>query len=228
MIYKDIEYTYKTSKRKTASVYIERDGSVSLIVPDGFDVPQVEEVIEAKRAWIYKGLAEWQSLNSARVKREYVNGESFLYLGKSYRLEKVPVKEQQEPLKLGDEHFYLLDYQSVDPAKVFEGFYRKEAKKVLKERVDLYKKQMGLEPAQIKVMALQNRWASCSVNGNLNFHWKCLMAPLSVIDYIVVHELAHLRQPTHNEAFWNEVDKVLADYQERKAWLSQHGASMEL
>ena len=228
MIYKDIEYTYKSSQRKTASVFVERDGSVALIVPDGFSQTQVEEVIEKKRAWIYKNLAEWEAMNSARIQRQYVNGESFLYLGKSYRLEKRTMKQQRVPLTLGDEHFYLLDYQSVDPAKAFEDFYRQQAKKLLPERIEQYQKKMKLQTSGLKVMDLKNRWASCSANGTLNFHWKCLMAPLTVLDYIVVHELAHLEHPTHNEAFWNEVDKVLPDYQERKAWLTQHGASMEL
>ncbi|NQZ60274.1 MAG: M48 family metallopeptidase [Lentisphaeraceae bacterium] len=228
MIYKDIEYSYKTSRRKTASVYIERDGTVSLIVPNGFSQVMVEEVIEKKLNWLYTGMAEWESMNAARIKREYVNGESFLYLGMSYRLEKVSVDKQVEPLVLKGEYFYLLDYQSVDPAKAFEDFYRTKAKKLLKERIELYEGQMGLKSTGLKVMELQNRWASCSANGNLNFHWKCMMAPLTVLDYIVVHELAHITHPTHNEAFWNEVDKVLPDYHSRKNWLKQYGASMEL
>jgi predicted metal-dependent hydrolase len=228
MIYKDIEYTYKTSKRKTASVFVERDGSVSLIVPNGFTQPQVDEVIEKKLLWIYKSLAEWGSMNSARVQRQYVNGESFLYLGKSYRLEKRSVKEQYVPLVLSDEHFYLLDYQSVKPEEAFEGFYRARAKKILPERVEHYQKQMSLQSSGFKVMDLKNRWASCTANGTLNFHWKCMMAPLTVLDYIVVHELVHLQHPKHNEAFWNEVDKVLPDFQERKTWLTRNGASMEL
>ena len=84
--YKDIEYSLKRSRRKTASIYIERDGSLSVLVPDSLSDADIDSMIESKRKWIYTGLAEWEDLNSTRVKREYVNGESFLYLGRSYRL----------------------------------------------------------------------------------------------------------------------------------------------
>ena len=85
-VYKDIEYTLKHSRRKTASIYIERDGKVSILIPEQLTNKQVEALIESKKRWIYKNLAEWQDLNATRVNREYVNGEGFLYLGRSYRL----------------------------------------------------------------------------------------------------------------------------------------------
>ncbi len=87
---------------------------------------------------------------------------------------------------------------------------------------------MGVHPKAVRVMDLKNRWASCSPGNNLNFHWKCMMAPLTVLDYIVVHELTHLIHPNHTQAFWNEVDKVLPDYQERKEWLTKNGSQMTL
>jgi hypothetical protein len=87
---------------------------------------------------------------------------------------------------------------------------------------------MGVTPVGIKVQELQHRWASCTKAGMLNFHWKCMMAPLTILDYIVVHELAHLIHANHTEAFWNEVDKVLPDYLDRKQWLRVNGAGMSL
>jgi hypothetical protein len=77
-------------------------------------------------------------------------------------------------------------------------------------------------------MELNNRWASCSANGDINFHWKVMMLPLTILDYVIVHELAHLKYANHTAAFWNLVDKVLPDYQERKAWLKFRGAGMDL
>ncbi len=84
--YKDIEYTLKRSNRRTASIYIERDGQVSVLVPNHISVAQLESLLEQKRHWIYTSLAEWQDLNATRIDREYVNGEGFLYLGRAYRL----------------------------------------------------------------------------------------------------------------------------------------------
>ncbi len=81
--YRDIDYFLKKSDRRTTSIYIERDGRVSVLAPEPFDRARIEALIEKKRSWIYRSLAEWEDLNRTRVQREYVNGESFLYLGET-------------------------------------------------------------------------------------------------------------------------------------------------
>jgi len=226
--YKDIEYTLRRSQRKTASIYIERDGQVSVFVPEDLSDAAIEALLERKRKWIYRNLAEWEDLNATRVQREYVNGEGFMYLGRSYRLKLVD--EQETPLLLKDGYFCLrsTNGSAPDADAAFKEFYRQKGKKRIPERVACFQSRMDVEPKAIKILDLKNRWASCSSGGNVNFHWKCMMAPPSVLDYIVVHELAHLIHPNHTEAFWNEVDKVMPDYQDRKEWLRQNGAGMDL
>ena len=96
------------------------------------------------------------------------------------------------------------------------------------DRVAYYQSKMGVQRKAVRILDLKNRWASCSPDGRLNFHWKCMMAPPTVLDYIVVHELAHLIYPNHTKAFWNQVDKVMPDYGERKEWLRVNGAGMDL
>lgn len=226
--YKDIQYSLKSSRRKTASIYIERDGAVSVLVPENLSKRQIQELIESKRKWIYRNLAEWKDLNAARVRREYVNGEGFLYLGRTYRLKLVA--SQDNPLMLKDGYFCLRTNGGTapDPDTAFKEFYRQKGKKRIGERVEHYRKRMGVEPKSVRIIDLKNRWASCSVGGNINFHWKCMMAPPTVLDYIIVHELAHLLYPNHTTAFWNQVDKVMPDYMERKEWLRINGAGMDL
>ncbi|MBC8868958.1 MAG: M48 family metallopeptidase [Planctomycetes bacterium] len=226
MRYKDIPYELKRSKRKTASIYIERDGQVSVLVPRELTTERIEELLEAKRKWIYTNLAEWRDLNATKVHREYVNGEGFLYLGRTYRLKLV--QKQTVPLMLKDGYFCMrLDGES-SPDMVFREFYRGKGRRRIGGRVADYQSKMGVEPKTVRIIELKNRWASCSAGGNLNFHWKCMMAPATVLDYIVVHELAHLIHANHTKAFWNEVDKVMPDYQERKEWLRANGAGMDL
>jgi len=226
--YKDIEYSLVRSRRKTASIYIERDGQVSILVPDKLTDRQVEALLESKRKWIYKGLAEWQDLNARRVHRDYVNGEGFLYLGRSYRLKLV--SDLAEPLMLKDGYFCLrTNNGSVpDADAAFKAFYRAKGAVRIPPRVAYYQAKMDVEPKAVRLLDLKHRWASCSPGGNLNFHWKCMMAPLTILDYIVVHELAHLIYPNHTKAFWNELDKVMPDFQERKEWLRVNGAGMDL
>jgi len=226
--YKDIEYSLVRSRRKTASIYIERDGQVSILVPDKLTDRQVEALVESKRKWIYKSLAEWQDLNARRVHRDYVNGEGFLYLGRSYRLKLVP--DLSEPLMLKDGYFCLRTNNGSlpDADAAFKAFYRAKGIVRIPPRVAYFQAKMDVEPKAVKMLDLKHRWASCSPGGNLNFHWKCMMAPLTILDYIVVHELAHLIYPNHTKAFWNEVDKVMPDFQERKEWLRVNGAGMDL
>jgi predicted metal-dependent hydrolase len=180
--------------------------------------------------WIYRSLAEWRELNGGRVNREWVSGESFMYLGSSYRLELVA--EQDEPLKLKDGRFCLLksvvtDLGTDGASKAFAAFYTDKGQPRLARRVAYFAPKVGVAAGQVEVKDLGYRWASCLKDGDLHFHWKCLMAPLTIIDYIVVHELCHMRHRDHSSAFWNEVDKVLPDYQRRKEWLRVRGVELD-
>lgn len=222
----DIEFTYKTSNRRTASLFVERDGSVHLIVPDHLPVSRIEDIIKSKRTWIYKSLAEWEDLNASRIDREFTSGEGFLYLGRTYRLK--VADNILENFTFRDNQFLIRKGKLKECEELFRDFYKRKGQQKIPERVELYAAKMGLKPKSIKVLELGNRWASCSPDGNLNFHWRCMMAPLSVLDYIVVHELAHLRHMNHTDAFWNEVDKVVPDYREKAEWLKFNGASMSL
>jgi len=224
--YKDITYSLTTSDRKTLSIYIERDGQVSVLAPQDFSQQQIEDVLEQKRGWIYKSLAEWEDLNATRVQREYVNGEGFLYLGRTYRLQ--IVEQQDKPLLLKNGYFTLRSQSLSKADDVFKEFYRQKGNAKLKERVLFYQDKLGVKAKEVRVLELMNRWASCSDKGNLNFHWKCMMAPLTVLDYVVVHELVHLKYKNHTTAFWNEVDKLIPDYLDRKQWLKVNGAVMGL
>ena len=226
--FKDIEYTLVRSRRKTASIYIERDGKVSVLVPEKLTARQVDDILESKRKWIYQSLAEWQDLNANRIQRDYVNGEGFLYLGRTYRLKLV--SDLPEPLMLKDGYFCLRATKGTAPDAdaAFREFYRVKGATRIPPRVAYFQAKMGVKSKSIKIMELKHRWASCTTNGNLNFHWKCMMAPLTIIDYIVVHELAHLIHSNHSAKFWNEVDKVMPDFQDRKNWLRDHGAGMDL
>jgi predicted metal-dependent hydrolase len=229
---RDIEYRLLPgADRKTTDIVIERDGVICVRAPRQMTPEQVDDTVFSKRMWIYRNLAEWHDLNAAHVEREWVSGETFLYLGRHYRLELV--RDQDEPLKLKDGRFALLrsvvEHGGHSAAqKEFEAFYRSKGLPRLRQRVEHFAPRVGVQAGAVEVRELGYRWASCLKNGSLHFHWKCLMAPLSIIDYIVVHELCHLHHRDHTEAFWNEVDKVLPGYRERKEWLRVRGAGLDL
>lgn len=133
------------------------------------------------------------------------------------------------PLLLKEGYFCLKRADKDNAPTIFKEFYRAKGLPRITKRVGHFKELMGVEIGQIRVMDLQHRWASCSTTtSDLNFHWKCLMGPLSILDYIIVHEMAHLKFDNHSDAFWNEVDKIMPDYRERKSWLRFNGAGMDL
>ena len=189
------------------------------------------DIVAAKRPWIYRNLAEWRDLNAARVIRDYRNGEGFLYLGRSYRL--LLMAGQAEALLLKNGRFCLrrdlAEQGAIRAAKVaFRNYYIARGNAWLGERVAYFAPKVGAPIRKIEVRELGHRWASYSPAGNLAFHWKCMMAPPTVIDYIVAHELCHHHHTDHTDAFWNEVDKVLPSWSERREWLRKNGAGLDL
>jgi len=229
---RDIEYQLlRSDQRRTADIVIERNGLISVRVPEHLSEEQADAVVEHKRLWIYRNLAEWRDLNAARVVREWVNGEGFLYLGSAYRL--LLVQEQDEPLKLKEGRFCLqrkiVEAGGEDAAKrIFEKFYAEKALERIKKRVAYFAPKVGVTPISVEVREIGYRWATCTADGRLSFHWKCMMASPKVIDYIVVHELCHWHHRDHTDAFWNEVDKVMPDYAERKSWLRENGSALDI
>lgn len=216
----------KTERRKTVSIFIERDGSVRVLAPISVSDEIIEKTIKAKEYQIFSRLAKWKELNQGHVNRQYVNGQSFLYFGRNYRLE--IVDKQDVPLKMTGGYFYL-DKKYLDKAdKIFKDFYRERISLKINERLKHISEKFTIKPTTVKVLDLQNRWASWTPNNGLNFHWKCAMAPIAVIDYIIIHEMVHLIIPNHSAAFWNEVDKKMPDYKEHAEWLKQNGVKMDL
>ena len=227
----NVSYEVVRSQRSTIDIIIERDGSVLVRAPEWADDDQVANIVESKHYWIYRELAERRDLNATRVLREYKNGESFLYLGRNYRL--TLTSDQDEPLQLKNGRFALrrdlVEQGEIAVAKtVFRDFYVAKGLQRLRGRVAYYAPKVGVESVGVEVRELGHRWASCSSAGKLSFHWKCMMAPQTVIDYIVLHELCHIHHRDHTDAFWNEVDKVMPDFLERKEWLRRNGAGLDV
>ena len=216
----------KRSRRKTGSIYIERDGSVSVLVPESMDDAQVEALLKQYEYRIHKYQAKRQLLNEAAVIREAVNGQAFLYLGRNYYLQFSPEVDQ---VVFRGRYLYAPPASNDDLREMFRVFYRNRGLDFIVPRVQRFAESMGVQVDTVAIIELKNRWASCSVKRpKVNFHWKVMMAPGSVVNYLIVHELAHLKHRRHDASFWNEVDRVLPDYQKQVAWLKQYGAGLSV
>jgi predicted metal-dependent hydrolase len=112
--------------------------------------------------------------------------------------------------------------------EVFIEWYKKAAYEKILERVEWYLQKTGLKYKEVKITNAQKRWGSCSHSGNLNFPWKLVMAPLPVIDYIVIHELVHLEVKNHTRTFWTKVKKLMPEYEKFEDWLKKNGYLLKL
>lgn len=210
------------SQRRTLAIQIKDDGSLIVRAPNRTSKTAILEFVEQHAAWIQRKQAEARSEAAARPK-QFLPGETFWFLGKSYPLEMV--KQQRQPLIL-DGSFKLSEAASARAELVFERWYREQAKTILQERVDLFANQYGFQYLGIKINSARTRWGSCSAKGSLNFSWRLILAPLEQVDYVIVHELVHTIHHNHSKRFWNKVATILPDYKEHKKWFRQHGSRL--
>lgn len=182
----------------------------------------IGDFVELHKSWIEKKLAQVGSRVVEPPKR-FVHGEKFMFLGKSYPLE--IVTGQKKLLVLGGS-FYL-SASVLDKAElIFERWYRRQAKKIIQERVENFAGEYGFQYLGIKITSAKTRWGSCSSTGSLNFSWRLILAPLEQVDYVVVHELVHTIQHNHSKRFWRKVEMIMPDYKERKKWLTKNGRGL--
>ncbi|MBI3739380.1 MAG: M48 family metallopeptidase, partial [Chloroflexi bacterium] len=148
-----------------------------------------------------------------------------LFLGSSFDLKLV--RTQRPSLKF-DNGFHLSQTAQKRGEQVFTRWYKKRAFEIISERVDQYARQYGFEPKKVKITSARTRWGSCSPDRTLNFTWRLVMAPLEVIDYVVVHELVHLRVKNHSKRFWKAVESIFPEYKPQRKWLREHGEKLTL
>ncbi len=193
------------SKRKTVAIIVQRDGKVIVRAPLKASERQIRQFVESKIGWISEKKIQMQDQAPA-LQRKFTAGERFPYLGQDYALSLVSGPRAGLRFEGG---FSLNQNSQAEAALLFEKWYKAAARKVLTERVRFYAQKFGLKYQKIRISSARTRWGSCSSRGTLSFTWRLVMAPLEVVDYVVVHELAHLRVQNHSAAFWAEVAQMI-------------------
>lgn len=222
----DLHFALRCSpRRRTMQITVERNGALIMSAPPWVGQAALREFVLEKRFWIYTKLAEKDRLQRIVPRKEYVDGEGFLYLGRSYRLKLVAT--QDVPLKLTGGRFALRRDALPRAREHFVRWYSEHARAWLASRLPEWRARMQVVPFGIKVQDLGYRWGSCGKGGWLYFHWKTILLPARVAEYVFVHELAHLKEPYHSPEFWLRVERSLPDYEQRKAWLAEHGMDVE-
>jgi predicted metal-dependent hydrolase len=217
-----------STKRRTIGITVERDGQLILASPPEVPMETLEKVVRDKRLWIYSKLLKKESLNPPTAVKEYVSGEGFYYLGRSYRLKLVDGVNRQPPLRLYQSRFELQRDAQAQGRKEFIRWYCDHLRSILDVQIAALVKRVGASPHSVQVRELGYRWGSCGYKGDLYFHWRVAMLPQTMIEYVVVHELVHLIEPHHTTAFWDRVERVVSDWCDRKQWLAENGVSYNL
>ena len=215
----------RSARRRTMQITVERDGTLVLSAPPEVDEQRLRDFVQAKRFWIYTKLAEKDRLLHPVRPKAFVGGEGFQYLGRSHRLKLVAT--QEAPLKLVAGRFCLQTDAVAEGRQHFIRWYSERAKPWLEQRVAAYASRMEVAPAGVKVQDLGYRWGSCGKGDWLYFHWKTILLPARIAEYVVVHEMAHLHEPHHTPAFWTRVERAMPDFLQRKAWLAERGMEVE-
>jgi hypothetical protein len=213
------------SRRRTIALIVQRDGSLTVRAPLRMPDEQILEFVRSHAGWIQKKQAQVKAAPSF-PRKQFVNGESFLYLGNEYPLCLVAV--QKQGLIFTNSRFRM---KLTSPARTrgfFIRWYKQQALKVFTERVAHYSLQNGFRFQKIRISSARTRWGSCNPKGSLSFTWRLVLAPLEAIDYVVVHELAHTQIPNHSKNFWARVAEVMPDYKKRLAWLKKNGRFLTL
>jgi predicted metal-dependent hydrolase len=214
------------SKRRTIALIVERDGTFTVRAPMRTPHSEIESFIRQKEDWIIRTRDKMKSTHDERTsKRQYVDGEKFPFLGSSFDLKLVG---PQRPSLRFDNGFTLSRAAQAKGERVFTRWYKERAFQVISERVEKYSQQYDFAPQQVRISSAKTRWGSCSSSGSLSFTWRLVMAPLEVVDYVVVHELAHLRVKNHSAKFWKLVESICPDYKSHRKWLRENGEKLNL
>ncbi len=218
----DLSFEIRGSgQRSSLQVTVDRNGDLILFAPPECDQATLERFVREKRFWIYRKLAEKELLRQPISDRQYVSGEGFPYLGRNHRL--LLVDAQNTPVKLEDGRFKMVRSAAPEGRQHMVHWYEEHGTSWLSVRVERFAGRVRVRPAAVAVRDLGYRWGSCGKDDKLYFHWRTILLPPRIVEYIVVHELVHLHQAHHTPEFWLLVERAMPDFMARKQWLAENG-----
>lgn len=204
------------SKRRSIALEISSEGTLIVRAPHFLGEDAIREFIDSKRGWIDRTYDSTRQAIALFQPKQFAEGEKFFYLGNEYTLH---IVGDIQGKFIFEDRFVLNERYLPKARTLFERWYKEEAFMLFTLRCKFYAENMGVRYNSINLSGAKHRWGSCYPNGNLRFNWRLIMAPEYIVDYVVVHELAHRIEPNHSSRFWAVVEKILPDYREKRKWL---------
>jgi len=220
-------------RRKTVGICVKPDQTVQVAIPGCFPLAKVDALVRGKADWIRRKLSQYRNIQTQYQSKQYVSGEYFSYLGRDYRLKVVEGKEQpvilrQGVLKVGIPHSLSPEQRPLSVTRALETWFREQARQYLAGKTAWHAARIQVTPASVGIKSYRSRWGSCHADGRIYFNWRIIMAPPSIVDYVVVHELCHLKHHNHSPDYWRLVESIMPEYRAARAWLKQHGDGLEI
>lgn len=208
-----IEFNVQYGIRKKISIHIDSMGFITVKAPNDTSKEMVMSAVNHHGRTILEKLQLIAEARETPKTKEYQDKGKFLHLGKYYYLhELIEINDlNEEELKMNLKKFYF-----------------SSCKKVIGERIKIYQTQLKVKPKTIEVDESKTKWGSCSSDKKITFNYRLAMAPVEVIDYVIIHELCHLLHMNHDRSFWRRVGSIMPDYKEKEAFLARHGHAMTL
>ena len=225
-----INYTIVRSRRKTIGISVSLKDGVKISVPQKISNKQITEVVNEKAAWILEKLSYLESIKSQIPKLQFTDGEKLLVLGKEHTL-KINTSSSVKFASVILSGNYLIvnlpqnttDSLSNLVRKHIIGWYKNYAKEVVSERINHFAPKMEVKPTNLIIKDLKSIWGSCTPKNVININWKIIMAPLDIVDYLVVHELTHIKVKNHSKQFWKMAESIYPNFKTCSKWLKQNG-----
>lgn len=224
-------FTVIRSRRrsKTMTLQITREGNIIIRVPLKTPDTEVERFFSSRKAWIARKRSGKETGDEREnTPRKFMTGEEFFYLGNPYPLEMTESNSSRKSLILARGKFVLARKRASQAKELFIQWYRERAREVIGERVRFWGNRFNLIPTGITITSAWQRYGSCSADNRLSFSWRLILAPYQVIDYIIIHELAHIQVKNHSQKFWIYLESLMPEYRTQKRWLKENSHLLRL
>ncbi len=219
---KSLQYSViRKPRRRTASITVSRNNQISVVVPAWISSRQIEDLVQKKYSWIQKRIRLNAEFEARCLKRQYHAGESFYFLGRPHIL--TFASNQDETVSREGDYLIVSGGEPAQIKKMLKAWYIRELEIILGQRIPFFEKLLNVQAREVKIKSLESQWGNCRTGEILTFNWKMVMAPQEIIDYIIVHELAHLIHLNHSRNFWQRVQSVYPSYQDARSWLRKNG-----
>lgn len=219
-----LTYTLKRSSRaKHIRLEINVKTGLAVVVPRGCNLNQLPDLLKRKTKWILSKLAKYRRIGLISADKQLKIGDTIPYLGRDLRIVMLPGSTNADDVKIEQGKLMVSLSSATNTLNLaLECWYRQQAEKVISQRVQELGARLGLSYGRLCIRSAKTRWGSCSQKGNLNFSWRLIMTPQPVVDYVIIHELAHLRQMNHSKRFWQVVAEYCPQWQQHRRWLKDH------